>query len=259
MAGRVTGCREEKFYDALIAEHVHQKPKLKTKLWTALDPATVAGHWSELLTEVAASGNKIHVPTFSSRLDNYFGRCPQHMAFAETMQKALSYCRNKCKGARFQELAQPGSRQPDEVQKIMAALMSLKKSGSRDSLSSGASQGDEVMAIADSDDEKMLPCKEETSCVDEVMAFFGGTSAPSTSSSSKQLPSTSSSSRKLVPVVSVCSSPGKSAKESDEMEDVQVDLQVFFTCRGLVLRTTAHVSHAYMQVLLLGCALMIRL
>ena len=43
------------------------------------------------------------------------------------------------------------------------------------------------------------------------------------------------------------------------MEDVQVDLQVFFTCRGLVLRTTAHVSHAYMQVLLLGCALMIRL
>ena len=89
------------------------------------------------------------------------------------------------------------------------------------------------------------------------MAFFGG--APSASSSSKQLPSTSSSSRKLVPVVSVCSSPGKSAKESDEMEDVQVDLQVFFTCRGLVLRTTAHVSHAYMQVLLLGCALMIRL
>ena len=135
----------------------------------------------------------------------------------------------------------------------MAAFMGLKKSESRDSLSSGGCDG--VMAI--SDDERELPCKEETSCVDEVMAFFGG--APSASSSSKQLPSTSSSSRKLVPVVSVCSSPGKSAKESDEMEDVQVDLQVFFTCRGLVLRTTAHVSHAYMQVLLLGCALMLRL
>ena len=127
MAGRVTGSREEKFYDPLIAKHVHAKPKLTSKLWASMTPATVAGRWSELLTEVAASGNKIHVPTFSSRLDNYFGRCPQHMAFAETMQKALSYCRNKCKGARFQELAQPGSRQPDEVQKIMLALMSLKK------------------------------------------------------------------------------------------------------------------------------------
>ena len=128
MAGRVTGSREEKFYDSLIANHVHAKPKLTAKLWASLDPAIVAGRWSELLTEVAASGNKIHVPTFSSRLDNYFGRCQKHMAFAETMQKTLSYCRNKCKGARIQGYADLGSRQPDEVQKIMAALMSLKKS-----------------------------------------------------------------------------------------------------------------------------------
>ena len=187
------------------------------------------------------------------RLDHYFGYCSTHVAFAEAMQKTLSFCRAKCKGSRNSGYADLGSRQSEGVQKIMAAFMGLKKSESRDSLSSGGCDG--VMAI--SDDERELPCKEETSCVDEVMAFFGG--APSASSSSKQLPSTSSSSRKLVPVVSVCSSPGKSAKESDEMEDVQVDLQVFFTCRGLVLRTTAHVSHAYMQVLLLGCALMLRL
>merc|ERR1711965_154680 len=81
--------------------------------------------------------------------------------------------------------------------------MSLKKSGSRDSLSSGASQGDEVMAIADSE-ERTLPCKASPAkmfCVDEIMVFCGWTNAPSSSSGS----------RKLVPVVSVCSSPGKSA------------------------------------------------
>ena len=253
MASRITGCREEKWYDALIASHVHSKPKLATKTWVSAGQATVATSWAPLLAEVAGSGKGLHVRTFSSRLDHYFGGCSTHVAFAEAMQKTLSFCRAKCKGSRNSGYADLGSRQSEGVQKIMAAFMGLKKSESRDSLSSGGCDG--VMAI--SDDERELPCKEETSCVDEVMAFFGG--APSASSSSKQLPSTSSSSRKLVPVVSVCSSPGKSAKESDEMEDVQVDLQVFFTCRGLVLRTTAHVSHAYMQVLLLGCALMLRL
>ena len=33
MASRITGCREEKWYDALIATHVHSKPKLATKTW----------------------------------------------------------------------------------------------------------------------------------------------------------------------------------------------------------------------------------
>ena len=113
----------------------------------------------------------------------------------------------------------------------MAALVGLKKSGSRDSLSSGgASQGDEVMAITDSDEERTLPCKQRLSCVEEVMAFYGGTSASSSSSST---------SRKLVPVVSVCSSPGKSAKDSD-VEDVPVDLPFHFTCRGFVLSACFH-------------------
>ena len=233
MAARVTGCREEKFYDSLIAEHVHQKPKLTTKLWTALDPAIVAGHWSELLTEVAASGNKIHVATFSSRLDNYFGCCTTHKAFAETMQKTLSHCRSKCKGSRIQSYSDLGSRQPDKVQKIILALMSLKERGSRESLSSGgARQGDEVMAIADSDEDRTLPCKAspaKRSCVDEVVAFFSETDAPSSSSTS----------RKLAPVISVCSSPGKSAKDSD-VEDVPVDLPFHFTCRGFVLSACFH-------------------
>ena len=56
------------------------------------------------------------------------------------------------------------------------------------------------------------------------------------------------------------------------MEDVQVDQQFHFTWRGLVLSAVftnhtpsmdqtiiAHVSHANMQVLLLECALMLRL
>ena len=117
-------------------------------------------------------------------------------------------------------------------------------------MSSGAGgQGDEVTDITDSDEEKTLPCKAspaKRSCVDEVMAFYNETNAPSSSSSS----------RKLAPVISVCSSPGKSAKDSD-VEDVPVDLQFHFTCRGSVLSAAftnhtppmdqtiiAHVPHA---------------
>ena len=221
MAQRITGSRDEKWYDTLISTHIQSKPSLTTKSWVRWDPATIAGSWSPLLTEVAASGNKIHVPTFCSRLDHYFGCCSTHKNFAETMQKTLSFCRNKCKGSRNQGYADLGSRQPEEVQKIMAAFVGLRQSGSRDSLlSSPASQDDGVMAISDSDEEVVLPCEKNLSCVDEVMAFYGGTSASSSSSSS----------RKLVAVVSVCSSPGKSAKDSDGREDVQVDLHFHFTC-----------------------------
>lgn len=227
MAHRITGSRDDKWYDTLISTHIHSKPKMTTKTWVSADPTTIAVSWSPLLIEVAASGNKIHVPTFSRRLDHYFGCCSTHLNFAETMQKTLSFCRNKCKGTRNQGYADLGSRQPEEVQKIMAALVGLKKSGSRDSLSSGgASQGDEVMAITDSDEERTLPCKQRLSCVEEVMAFYGGTSASSSSSST---------SRKLVPVVSVCSSPGKCAKDPTDMEDDQVDLQFHFTCREVCL------------------------
>ena len=94
-------------------------------------------------------------------------------------------------------------------------------------MSSGAGgQGDEVTDITDSDEEKTLPCKAspaKRSCVDEVMAFYNETNAPLSSSSS----------RKLAPVISVCSSPGKSAKDSD-VEDVPVDLQFHFTCKRFV-------------------------
>ena len=96
MASRITGCREEKWYDALIASHVHSKPKLATKTWVSPDQATVARSWAPLLTEVAASGKGLHVRTFSSRLDHYFGCCSMHVAFAEAMQKTLSFCKAKC-------------------------------------------------------------------------------------------------------------------------------------------------------------------
>ena len=265
MATRVSGTRDENFYDELIARHVLAPPKLKALSWRRMEPAAVAAAWSGLLTEVASSGVKLHIATFSSRLDNYHGACHTHKVFAEAMQKTLSHCRSKYKGARIQNYSDLGSRQPKEVQQIMAALTSQKKRGSRESLSSGAGgQGDEVTDIADSDEEKTLPCKAspaKRSCVDEVMAFYNETNAPSSSSSS----------RKLAPVISACSSPGKSAKDSD-VEDVPVDLQFHFTCRGFVLSAAftnhtppmdqtiiAHVCNANMQMLLLDCALMLRL
>ena len=230
MATRVTGTRDEKFYDDLIACHVPAKPKLTSKSWVSMDPLAVAGAWSALLTAVASSGKNIHVGTFCSRLDNYFGCCGTHKLFAEALQKALSHCRSKCKGSRIQSYSDLGSKQPKEVQQIMAALMKVKKSPSTQSLSSGAaSQGDDLMDIADSDEEKTLPCKTspaKMSCTDEVLAFY---------SKETNAPSSSSSCRKLVPVVSVCSSPGKSAKAVDsDVEDGEVDLQFHITCKRFV-------------------------
>ena len=230
MATRVSGTRDENFYDELIAGHVHVKPRLKAQSWRSLEPAAVAAAWSGLLTEVASSGVKLHIATFSSRLDKYHGACNTHKLFAEAMQKALSHCRSKCKGSRIQNYSDFGSKQPKEVQQIMAALMKMKKSPSTQSLSSGAaSQGDDLMDIADSDEEKTLPCKTspaKMSCTDEVLAFY---------SKEANDPSSSSSCRKLVPVVSVCSSPGKSAKAVDsDVEDGEVDLQFHITCKRFV-------------------------
>mgnify|MGYP001364631964 CR=1 FL=1 len=230
MATRVTGTRDEKFYDDLITRYVFVKPRLKAKSWRSLEPAAVAVAWSGLLADVATSGDKIHIGTFCSRLDNYFGFCETRKLFAEALQKALSYCRSKCKGSRIQNYSDLGSRQPKEVQQIMAALMKVKKSPSTQSLSSGAaSQGDDLMDIADSDEEKTLPCKTspaKMSCTDEVLAFY---------SKETNAPSSSSSCRKLVPVVSVCSSPGKSAKAVDsDVEDGEVDLQFHITCKRFV-------------------------
>ena len=101
MATRVTGTRDEKFYDDLIACHVPAKPKLTSKSRVSMDPLAVAGAWSALLTAVASSGKNIHVGTFCSRLDNYFGCCGTRKLFAEALQKALSYCRSKCLASRI--------------------------------------------------------------------------------------------------------------------------------------------------------------
>ena len=98
MANRITGCREEKWHDTLMATHVQTKPKLTTKSWVRADQATVAGSWAPLLSDVAASGKKLLVPTFSSRLDHYFGCCPTHVGFAETMQKTFSFCQDNARG-----------------------------------------------------------------------------------------------------------------------------------------------------------------
>ena len=112
MATRVSGTRDENFYDELIARHVLAPPKLKALSWRRMEPAAVAAAWSGLLTDVASSGVKLHIATFSSRLDNYHGACRTHRLFAEAMQKTLSHCRSKCKGARIQNYSDLGSRQP---------------------------------------------------------------------------------------------------------------------------------------------------
>ena len=91
MATRVSGTRDENFYDELIAGHVHVKPRLKAQSWRSLEPAAVAVAWPGLLTDVASSGVKLHIATFSSRLDKYHGACNTHKVFAEAMQKALAY------------------------------------------------------------------------------------------------------------------------------------------------------------------------
>ena len=87
MATRVSGTRDENFYDELIAGHVHVKPRLKAQSWRSLEPAAVAIAWSGLLTEVASSGVKLHIATFSSRLDKYHGACHCHKLFAEAINR----------------------------------------------------------------------------------------------------------------------------------------------------------------------------